>query len=78
MAKVDFFETYEKHVKPILTPVEVENNDSDDLFHLDDTKIEEKSRATLDISDDVLEKLAQRVAGIMKEGVPDEVDNVWY
>ena len=74
MARVDFFETYEKHVKPSLTPVEIPNNDKDDLFHLDDTPTEEKTGATLDISDDVLEKLAQCVAGIIQGGVKDEVD----
>lgn len=75
MARVDFFETYEKHVKPSLTPVEIPNNDKDDLFHLEDTPTEEKTGATLDISDDVLEKLALRVAGIMKEGDKHEVNN---
>lgn len=75
MARVDFFETYEKHVKPSLTPVEIPNNDKDDLFHLEDTPTEEKTGATLDISDDVLEKLALRVAGIMKEGVSNEVES---
>lgn len=74
MARVDFFETYEKHVKPDLTPIEIQNNDKDDLFHLDDTPDDEKTGPTLDISDDVLEKLAQRVAGIMQGGVKDEVD----
>lgn len=74
MARVDFFETYEKHVKPSLTPVEIPNNDKDDLFHLEDTQTENKTGPTLDISDDVLEKLAQRVAGIMQGGVKDEVD----
>lgn len=74
MARVDFFETYEKHVKPSLTPVEIPNNDKDDLFHLEDTPTEEKTGATLDISDDVLEKLAQCVAGIIQGGVPHEVD----
>lgn len=74
MARVDFFETYEKHVKPSLTPVEIPNNDKDDLFHLEDTQTEDKTGATLDISDDVLEKLAQRVAGIMQGGVKDVVD----
>ena len=28
MARVDFFETYEKHVKPSLTPVEIPNNNT--------------------------------------------------
>lgn len=75
MKKVDFFETYEKHVKPDLAPIEMQNNDKDDLFHLDDTPAEEKTGATLDISDDVLEKLAQRVAGLMQGGAKDEVEN---
>ena len=74
MARVDLFETYEKHVKPSLTSVEIPNNDKDDLFHLEDTPTEDKTGATLDINDDVLEKLAQRVAGIMQGGVKDEVD----
>lgn len=75
MKKVDFFETYEKHVKPDLEPIEMQNNDNDDLFHLDDTPAEDKTGPTLDISDDVLEKLAQRVAGLMQGGVKDEVEN---
>ena len=75
MARVDFFETYEKHVKPDLEPIEMQNNDKDDLFHLDDTPAEDKIGPTLDISDDVLEKLAQRVAGLMQGGVKDEVEN---
>ena len=75
MARVDFFETYEKHVKPDLEPIEMQNNDKDDLFHLDDTPAEDKTGPTLDISDDVLEKLAQRVAGLMQGGAKDEVEN---
>lgn len=75
MARVDFFETYEKHVKPDLEPIEMQNNDKDDLFHLDDTPAEDKTVPTLDISDDVLEKLAQRVAGLMQGGAKDEVEN---
>ena len=75
MARVDFFETYEKHVKPDLAPIETQNNDKDDLFHLDDTPAEDKTEPTLDISDDVLEKLAQRVAGLMQGGTKDEVEN---
>ena len=75
MARVDFFETYEKHVKPDLEPIEMQNNDKDDLFHLDDTPPEDKTGPTLDISDDVLEKLAQRVAGLMQGGAKDEVEN---
>lgn len=75
MKKVDFFETYEKHVKPDLAPIEMQNNDKDDLFHLDDTQPEDKTGPTLDISDDVLEKLAQRVAGLMQGGAKDEVEN---
>lgn len=75
MARVDFFETYEKHVKPDLEPIEMKNNDQGDLFHLDDTPPEDKTGPTLDISDDVLEKLAQRVAGLMQGGTKDEVEN---
>ena len=75
MARVDFFETYEKHVKPSLAPVEIPNNDKDDLFHLEDTPTEDKTGPALDISDDVLEKLAQRVAGLMQGGAKDEVEN---
>lgn len=75
MAKVDLFDIYEKNVKPALEPIEMQNNDKDDLFHLDDTPAEDKTGPTLDISDDVLEKLAQRVAGLMQGGVKDEVEN---
>lgn len=75
MAKVDLFDIYEKNVKPDLEPIEMQNNDKDDLFHLDDTPAEDKTGPTLDISDDVLEKLAQRVAGIMKGSANDDVAN---
>ena len=72
MAKVDLFDIYEKNVKPVLEPCVKEVN-HDDLFELDEP--ENKDNGSFDISDDTLEKLAQRVAGIMKGSVNDEVDN---
>ena len=72
MAKVDLFDIYEKNVKPALEP-HVEDVNSDDLFEL--YKMEHEGDGSFDISDDVLEKLAQRVAGIMKGSVNDDVAN---
>lgn len=72
MAKVDLFDIYEKNVKPALEP-HVEDVNPDDLFEL--YKMEHEGDGSFDISDDVLEKLAQRVAGIMKGSVNDDVAN---
>lgn len=72
MAKIDLFDIYEKNVKAVLEPC-VEEVNNEDLFELDES--ENKNNDTFDISDDVLEKLAQRVAGIMKEGDKHEVNN---
>lgn len=72
MAKVDLFDIYEKNVKPVLEP-HVEDVNPDDLFEL--YKMEHEGDGSFDISDDVLEKLAQRVAGIMKGSVNDDVAN---
>ena len=72
MAKVDLFDIYEKNVKPALEP-HVEDVNPDDLFEL--YKMELEGDGSFDISDDVLEKLAQRVAGIMKGSVNDDVAN---
>lgn len=68
MAKVDLFDIYEKNVKPALEPC-IEEVNYDDLFELDEQD------GSFDISDDVLEKLAQRVAEIMKGSVNDDVAN---
>lgn len=72
MAKVDLFDIYEKNVKPALEP-HVEDVNPDDLFEL--YKMEHEGDGSFDISDDMLEKLAQRVAGIMKGSVSDDVAN---
>ena len=72
MAKVDLFDIYEKNVKPVLEPC-VEEVNHDDLFELDGQ--DNKDNGSFDISDDVLEKLAQRVAGLMKGSVNDDVVN---
>ena len=72
MAKIDLFDIYEKNVKAVLEPC-VEEVNNEDLFKLDES--ENKNEGTFDISDDVLENLAQRVAGIMKEGDKHEVNN---
>lgn len=72
MKKVDLFDIYEKNVKPALEP-HVEDINPDDLFEL--YKMEHEGDGSFDISDDVLEKLAQRVAGLMQGGAKDEVEN---
>ena len=72
MAKIDLFDIYEKNVKAVLEP-SVEEVNNEDLFKLDES--ENNNNGTFDISDDALEKLAQRVAGIMKEGDKHEVNN---
>ena len=72
MAKVDLFDIYEKNVKPVLEP-HVEEVNHDDLFELDGH--DNKDNGSFDISDDALEKLAQRVAGLMQGGAKDEVEN---
>ena len=59
-------------MKPVLEP-HVEEVNADDVLEL--YKMEHEGDGSFDISDDVLEKLAQRVAGLMQGGVKDEVEN---
>ena len=58
-------------MKPALEPC-IEEVNYDDLFELDEQN--NNDNGSFDISDDVLEKLAQRVAELIQGGTKDEVD----